>query len=394
MTTRILDSPRPAVSRAFVCLAACALLLAAAPSVATAATFDPAAIVSDDNMRAVYSIGSAAEIQAFLEAANTAPSTGSALKYLVTPDVNGIPKRASVIIWEACQAYQISPKVMLVMLQKEQSLLTRTAPAQNTLDRALGAGCPNATTNKFPGFGNQVWNAARLLDGYGEGRVTYVRLWFSGIAVQDIYRAPYPFIEPVNIATYKLYVYNPSIGASPPYGDLSTQSTGGNANFWKIYWKYFNDPWATAVVRPVYRFYNKKIGTHFYTASEAERYVVASKWGATYQFEGTAYSVNTTNAANCVPLYRFFNVKKGSHFYTASEAEKAYVIRTWPKVFRLEGTAYNVSLTPEGGTPVYRFYNVKNGTHFYTANPAERDYVMATWPRTYTPEGIAFYLAP
>ncbi len=47
-----------------------------------------------------------------------------------------------------------------------------------------------------------------------------------------------------------------------------------------------------------------------------------------------------------------------------------------------------------GTAPVFRFYNVKNGTHFYTANPAERDNVRVKFSSTYKDEGIAYYYAP
>ena len=40
---------------------------------------------------------------------------------------------------------------------------------------------------------------------------------------------------------------------------------------------------------PVYRFYNKKNGSHFYTASEAEKNTVLSTLTGTYAFDGVAY---------------------------------------------------------------------------------------------------------
>ncbi len=43
------------------------------------------------------------------------------------------------------------------------------------------------------------------------------------------------------------------------------------------------------------------------------------------------------------PVYRFFNKKNGSHFYTASEAEKANVIAKYPTIYSLDGQAYRVS---------------------------------------------------
>ncbi|MGV8083942.1 MAG: hypothetical protein AB2L09_09975 [Coriobacteriia bacterium] len=145
---------------------------------------------------------------------------------------------------------------------------------------------------------------------------------------------------------------------------------------------------------PVYRFYNQKNGSHFYTASAEERDIVNAKWSSTYKFEGVAYSVNAANPDNNAPLYRFYNVKNGSHFYTASEDEKNIVIAKWSAIYQFEGVAYYVCATPKvDATPVYRFYNKVNGSHFYTASAEERDIVSAKWPSTYSSEGAAFWLA-
>ena len=209
-------------------------------SAAWARTFDPKCVITDTAMRATDAM-SAAQVQAFLDA-----KPGPLKRMSFPRHDNGSVAPASVLIWEACQAWKISPRVMLSLLQKEQSLVTRTSLAPHTLERAVGAGCPDAYTNKFPGFGNQVWHGARLLDGYGEeGKTTeYVpHPWTPDLLT--------PFTGEVgrttNLATYKLYVYNPSIGANKPYGDLSGQSCSGNANFWKIYSTYFGNP----LVKPI-----------------------------------------------------------------------------------------------------------------------------------------------
>ena len=50
------------------------------------------------------------------------------------------------------------------------------------------------------------------------------------------------------------------------------------------------------------------------------------------------------------------------------------------------------SAIPEPNVTVYRFYNVRSGSHFYTTSVAERDNVIATWPTIFTYEGPAFYV--
>jgi len=47
-------------------------------------------------------------------------------------------------------------------------------------------------------------------------------------------------------------------------------------------------------------------------------------------------------------------------------------------------------MTSTNGTPVYRFYNFRKGVHFYTADPSERDNVIAKLGWTYKYEGIGY----
>jgi len=146
---------------------------------------------------------------------------------------------------------------------------------------------------------------------------------------------------------------------------------------------------------PVYRFYNKKNGSHFYTASESEKNDVAATMPSTYSLDGVAYKLDTTDPDNDTPLYRFYNKKSGSHFYTDSESEKNTVIATLGATYSFEGVAYGVCATPvAGATAVYRFYNKKNGSHFYTASESEKNSVVASLAGTYSLDGVAFYLAP
>ncbi|NTW27975.1 MAG: S8 family serine peptidase [Coriobacteriia bacterium] len=142
----------------------------------------------------------------------------------------------------------------------------------------------------------------------------------------------------------------------------------------------------------VYRSYNMNTGTHFYTASEDEKNTVLANYSSVYRLEGAAYSINSSNAANNVPLYRFYNMQTGTHFYTSSEDEKNSALANYPTVFRLEGVAYYVSMTPANALTVYRFYNVQTGTHFYTASDLERNNVIANYPGIYSYEGVAYYV--
>ena len=123
----------------------------------------------------------------------------------------------------------------------------------------------------------------------------------------------------------------------------------------------------------VWRFYNAKKNTHFYTANEAEKNNVVATLSRTFQLEGVGYTIRSAAPANAAPLHRFFNRKTGTHFYTVDPAEKTRVETTLASTYTYEGIAYYVaSGAATGATPVYRFFNKKNQTHFYTADPAEK----------------------
>jgi hypothetical protein len=147
----------------------------------------------------------------------------------------------------------------------------------------------------------------------------------------------------------------------------------------------------TQNLAPVYRFYNTTNGTHFYTPSTQEREHVLATWPHIYTLEGVAYSTNPAN--NTTPLQRLYNKRSGSHFYTPSEQEAQNALARWPDVFTYDGPTYAVNPAPVANSiPVYRFYNLKNGSHFYTASDEEKNHVIATWPHIYQYEGPAFWL--
>jgi len=445
--------------------ALCAILAAILTLSATAAfgaTYNKNLVLSNANMRDASSL-TAAQVQAFLSTKNGVLKSKSFPRH-----DGGATASAAQIIWEASNHWGVSPKVMLTMLQKEQSLIEQPTTNQSTFDWAIGMGVPDGSPRNvaFQGFGNQLWYGAMRLDGYGELKagVTYIDKYYPGITEY----MP-PGVVPANLATFKLYVYNPSVT--------------GNYNFWAIYNKYFGDPnggdtippttsatvaasydvistirlvatdniggkgvahtyykadngatqegtgvnvrtpgshtveyWsvdratneevphhtatfsvvaAAANMQPVYRFYNRKNGSHFYTASGAEcDTVVATLWN-TYSLDGVAYSIDTSNANNTSPLFRFYNKKLSSHFYTASTAERDNVISKLGATYSYDGPAYSISTTDAASAmPVYRFYNLKNGDHFYTSSAAERDSVLATLGSTYRLEGTAFWVAP
>jgi len=359
-------------------------------SPAFAATFNPNLVISDDNMRADDSM-SVASIQAFLVEKKSLLATESFPRH-----DRGKTASAAVIIYEAARAFRISPRVLLVMLQKEQGLITRTSVTPTTYDRAIGAGCPNKTTNKYPGFGNQMWYGAKLLDGYGEGKNgSTIALFHSGIRTWDIYQHPHVAIYPRSLATYKLYVYNPSIGASQPYPNQDTPNAddlGGNASFWVIYWRFFEDPLARPAVRSVYSFQSRSNASFIYTMSPAEKYRL-SRSTKSYRYRGSIASVNTSGGVNPLPVYKFQNRKTGVYTYTTSLKTKQR-LQAQRKRYLFKGVAFYASGN-NAGRPVYRFVSKKNAADVFVTSAAQkRSYQSKANKKKYRYAGVAFYVMP
>lgn len=176
--------------------------------------FDPDTIISETLFRDT-SMATTAAVQAFLD------DQPGVLKSRRFKDINGEVKPASVIIAEAAVAHGISPRVLLVKLQKEQSLLSRANPSEHTLNWAMGYGATDSgRIGKYSGFGKQIWYSAKGLAKISGG-------WHPGVTMKIDGNT----VRPTNGATYALYKYTPHMH--------------GNISFWMLYWRYFGDPLGT-----------------------------------------------------------------------------------------------------------------------------------------------------
>lgn len=173
--------------------------------------FSPDTVISDANFRDVGSM-TVEDIQAFLD---EQPGT---LGSYSAPDHDGHLKSTAQMVAEAAAYWKISPKVILVTLQKEQSLLLKTSPTQEAYDWAMGCGKADSRTYyEFQGFGTQIWWGAQKLDKNAEP-------WYPGIEMM----IDGSMMLPTNEATYSLYEYTPHLR--------------GTTSFWMLYWRYFGDP--------------------------------------------------------------------------------------------------------------------------------------------------------
>ena len=145
----------------------------------------------------------------------------------------------------------------------------------------------------------------------------------------------------------------------------------------------------------VYRFFDTKNGTHFYTADTAERSTILSTRPDLVPEGPNGVGLTAVNPSgndpNAAPVFRFFDATKGTQFLTASASERDNVIATRPDLVYEPASTFFEHTTPQpGDTAVYRYFDATTGTHFYTDSAIERATVMQTRPDLIA-EGIGFY---
>ena len=134
------------------------------PFSSQATSFNPNYLISDTEFTDYFSM-ELGDIQSFLE-------QGYLADYK-TEDIDGKTRYTSDIVWRAAQRNGINPKVILVMLQKEQGLITNDSPSQDQIDWALGYGVCDYCSHDDPeiqrwrGLAKQINSATlQLVDGY------------------------------------------------------------------------------------------------------------------------------------------------------------------------------------------------------------------------------------
>ncbi len=108
-------------------------------------SFNPNEIVSDSDFFRVADM-SEQDIQEFLE------RKSSTLARYRARDIDGLEKSAAAIIHRAATDHGISPRVLLVLLQKEQSLIESQSPSQYSFDWATGFGVCDSCSVADPGY--------------------------------------------------------------------------------------------------------------------------------------------------------------------------------------------------------------------------------------------------
>ena len=157
----------------------------------------------------------------------------------------GSQKSASEIIREVGVSCGVSQKTIIILLQKEQSLVTDDYPESIQYRSATGYGCPDtaACDTEYYGFFNQVYNAARQYKVYAQNpnNYAYRASRNNTIAYNPNGSCNSSQVFIINQATAGLYIYTPyqpnQAALNNLYGSGDSCSAYGNRNFWRL----FND---------------------------------------------------------------------------------------------------------------------------------------------------------
>lgn len=289
-----------------------------AAEAAGAQDFNPGNIISDTvffNNKTM----ALAEIQSFLDAKVPRCDTGyTCLKdyWQATPSRPADAGRcaayaanrhetAAQTIYKVATACRINPQVLLVLLEKEQSLITDTWPGARQYRSAAGYGCPDtaACDSEYYGFFNQVYQAARQFQKYATD--DYFS-WFPVGRASNIQYHPDPAcgtrrVTIENKATAGLYYYTPytpnAAALTAGYGLGDGCSAYGNRNFFNLFTDWFGSTQGFAVDSKLKSLYDRtggSTGLLGYAVNAAQAY---KDGGIGQQFEkGWGFWSPTTGA--------------------------------------------------------------------------------------------------
>jgi hypothetical protein len=309
-------------------------------------------------------------------------------------------KSAAQIIREVAGACAINPQILLVLLQKEQSLITDDWPWANQFTKATGYGCPdsalgtdvdanqNGCYDEFEGFFNQVYYGARQYQRYARqaNLFNYRSGQTSYVAYSPNAACSGTNLSIANQATAGLYNYTPyqpnQAALNNLYGSGDSCSSYGNRNFWRMFSDWFGSPIGCPSIDSSYiqRLQRFSDGSYLYTSNTAE-ICQAIKY-AGYTVDGPALQSIGAADTDSRSVYRLS--RNSNYLYTANPSERDIAMQVG---YRYEGVAYYASATPQAG--YYSVYRLsRNGQYVFTVSVKERDSYQASG---YHYEGVVFY---
>jgi len=309
-------------------------------SAASAADWDPGYII-DDSIFYDSSTMNADNVQAFLNAQvpQCRVATYNCLKGYGTPTetraadrycaaYHGAPyQTAAQIIDGVARSCGVSQRVLLVLLQKEQALVTSTAPSAWAYAAATGMSCPDTAgcDPRYSGFFYQVYFAARQFQVYrlNASSFGYQAQRWNTIKTSPLGKCPTQQVYIANQATAALYIYTPYVpnasALANMYGLGDECASYGNRNFWRLYSDWFGNP-------------------HHYEVADGFRWYWDARGGAS-GIMGNPTSYLLSDSSNGTGWFQRFT---GGTLYTSTLGTTAFVAKNQ------FGATYSAVYGPQG----------------------------------------------
>ncbi|WP_176818888.1 LGFP repeat-containing protein [Quadrisphaera sp. DSM 44207] len=154
---------------------------------------------------------------------------------------------AAQVVVAVARSCGVNPRALLVLLQKESGLVSKTAPSAISYRSATGYGCPDGKpcNAEYYGFSNQVYRAAWAFKNYAAHAATSP--YRPGRSNEILFHpdracgsAPVHIENQATAGLYRYTPYQPNAAAlANVYGTGDACSAYGNRNFWRIMTDWF-----------------------------------------------------------------------------------------------------------------------------------------------------------
>lgn len=322
---------------------------------------------------------------------------------------------AAQIIYTISQQYQINPQVLIVLLQKEQGLITDTWPLASQYRSATGYGCPDtaACDSQYYGLTAQLTWAATMFRAIVTNNQNWSNPYRSGTSWYTPYVLGNNFIQwnpqsscggsVVNIqnrATQALYNYTPyqpnASALNSGYGTGDSCGSYGNRNFYLYFTSWFsstqtpiNCVGTEAPATYVRRFYNPRTYQHFYSAFDCD---ISFLERIGYINEGPLFNTTPSTEPWAVPIYRYYNPATGMHVWSSTLSTPQELLASNTGYQQEGGIVFYVARSDMPNVkPVMSFYNPKTYHHVFGPTPTQQEIDNLRNKAGYHLEGPAFY---
>ncbi len=225
-------------------------------------------------------------------------------------------KSAAQIIYEASQEFSINPQVLIVLLQKEQGLVTDTWPWPIQYRSATGYGCPDtaACASQYYGFYNQVRWSARMFRAILNQSPTWDTPY--GLGNNKIYwhpdtaRCGSSTVNIQNLSTVALYSYTPyrpnQAALNAGYGKGNSCSAYGNRNFYQYFKDWFGSTHTSSTSAYQASFHSQSAYPTINAGDSSNAYFMFKNTGTTSWYDRTSAptGTNPVSLATSGPINR------------------------------------------------------------------------------------------